>query len=308
MKFRRLYLSGAVLSLVLSLGSKETAATFPLVLLLWDLLIRRLKGPALRRAILFRHLPFWIILLLAIGWAWSHPRYSALAQFSSTLRPIWVNLLSELHAIAYALVLFFTPWNQNFDHDLPLLHSLVEWPLPLDLVLLGGLAAAALVAVRPLPLFSFGVAWYVVQLLPTTLIPRNDLLSERNLYLASAGILLAVVVLASGLTHRLSSTVPRPKLARIAAGIVAVSAILALSIATFQRNVLYHDPVLFWSDAAAKSPQKARPHNNLGHSYAEQGNWDQAIDEFRIAAKLDPNYVLAQDNLRDAYLHHVGRR
>ena len=101
---------------------------------------------------------------------------------------------------------------------------------------------------------------------------------------------------------------PRPKIARIAAGIVAVAAILGLSIATVQRNVLYRDSVLLWSDAAEKSPQKARPHNNLGHSHAEQGNWDQAIDEFRIAARLDQNDVLAQDNLRDAYLHHVGRR
>ena len=41
---RRLYLSGAIMSFLLSLGSKETAVTFPLALLLWDVLIRRLRG------------------------------------------------------------------------------------------------------------------------------------------------------------------------------------------------------------------------------------------------------------------------
>jgi tetratricopeptide (TPR) repeat protein len=56
------------------------------------------------------------------------------------------------------------------------------------------------------------------------------------------------------------------------------------------------------------SPNKARPHNNLGHAYALQGDWDQAIDEFRIAARLNPDYALAQKNLRDAYLHQAGRQ
>ena len=37
-------------------------------------------------------------------------------------------------------------------------------------------------------------------------------------------------------------------------------------------------------------------------------DWDRAIEEFRIAAQLDPDYTLAQKNLRDAYLHQVGRQ
>ena len=137
--------------------------------------------------------PFWIVLLFAAGWAWSHPRYAALAQFSLDIRPLWDNLLSELHAMAYALILFFTPWNQNFDHDLPVFHSLTQWPLPLDILLLSMTAGAGLFSWRRFPLVAFGIGWFFVQLLPTSLIPRNDLLSERNLYLASIGILLVVV-------------------------------------------------------------------------------------------------------------------
>ncbi len=50
---------------LLSLGSKETAMTFPLALLLWDVAIRRLDGAALRNAFLSDHLPFWLVLLVA---------------------------------------------------------------------------------------------------------------------------------------------------------------------------------------------------------------------------------------------------
>ncbi|NWF74753.1 MAG: tetratricopeptide repeat protein [Nitrospirae bacterium] len=307
-KLRRLYLFGSVLMLILSLGSKETAVTFPLALLLWDQLMRRLKGPSLRSAILSGHLPFWIVLLLAATWASVHPRYTALAEFSFTLRPFWDNLLSELHAIAYALVLFFTPWNQNFDHDLRKFHSLTQWPLPLDLLLLSTTAGAALISWRRYPLVTFGLGWFFLQLLPISLIPRNDLLSERNLYLPSIGLFLAIVALGACFTQWVTTLLTRPGFARVTFTGIAALLIIVLGAFTYQRNLLYQDRLFLWSDAVRKSPNKARPHNNLGYAYALHGDWDRAIEEFRTAARLDPDFILAQQNLRDAYLHRVGRQ
>jgi tetratricopeptide (TPR) repeat protein len=216
--------------------------------------------------------------------------------------------LSELHAATYVLLLSFSPWKQNFDHDLPVLHSLTEWPLPLDLLVLGGLAIGACVLARRLPLLSFGIGWFVLQMLPTSVIPRNDLLSERNLYLTSFGFVLAIVVLSSHVTHWLATVSPQPRVIRFGAKSLAALLVLVLCFFTYQRNRLYHDQVSLWSDTVRLSPNKARPHNNLGHAYALQGDWDQAIDEFRIAAQLDPNYALAQKNLRRAYFHEVGRQ
>lgn len=89
---------------------------------------------------------------------------------------------------------------------------------------------------------------------------------------------------------------------------LAAMAVLALCFFTYQRNQLYQDRLSLWSDAVLKSPAKARPHNNLGYAYALRGDWDRAIEEFRAAVRLDPDYLLAQQNLRLAYLHHVGRQ
>ena len=304
----RLLMPGAMAFLLLSLGSKETAMIFPLALLLWDVLIRRLDGPALRARFLSAHLPFWLVVLASAVWAWRHPRYSVLAQFSLEVRPLWDNLLSELHAVTYALRLFFFPWEQNFDHDLPTMHSLFQWPLPLDLVALGGLATVGLIMARRVPLLSFGLGWFFVHLLPTSLIPRADLLSERNLYLASTGLILAVVVLVVLFLQRLTVAAPYPWMVHVVGYSLALPAVLVLSLLTYQRNLLYRDEVSLWSDTVRKSPAKARPHNNLGHAYAMQGDWEEAIEEFRIAARLDPDYALAKKNLRDAYLHQVGRQ
>jgi tetratricopeptide (TPR) repeat protein len=216
--------------------------------------------------------------------------------------------LSELHAVAYALLLFFSPWNQNFDHDLPVLHSLFDWPLPLDLLVWCGFVIGACVLARRLPLLTFGMGWFVLQVLPTSVIPRNDLLSERNLYLASFGVVLAIIVLFSRFKQWLETVLPQPRVIGFGAKSLAALVVLLLCLFTYERNRLYYDQVSLWSDTVNKSPNKARPHNNLGHAYALQGAWDQAIDEFRIAARLNPDYALAQKNLRDAYLHQAGRQ
>jgi tetratricopeptide (TPR) repeat protein len=305
---RRLYLSGSVASFLLAIGSKETAVTFPLALLLWDLLIRRHRGVSLRARILSGHLPFWIVLFLAAAWAFHHPRYTALAEFSFTIRPFGEHLLSELHVMAYAVTLLFTPWNQNFDHDLPVFHSLTQWPLPLDLLTLAAVAVGIFFSARRLPLVAFGLSWFLIQLLPTSLIPRNDLMSERNLYLPAIGLLLAIVALGSHLVQWLLTIVRRPALVRIGSSVLATGVIAALCFFTYERNLLYEDRLLLWSDAVRKSPNKARPHNNLGYAYALRDDWDHAIKEFRTAARLDPDFILAQQNLRDAYLHRVGRQ
>jgi hypothetical protein len=305
---RWFHFSAAIAAFVLSVGSKETAVTFPLVLLLWDWLITGKRGSEIHATVVSNHLPFWIVLLVAAVWAGSHPRYPELAEFSFTIRPFYEHLLSEFHATAYALLLLFSPWNQNFDHDLPVFHSLTQWPLPLDLLLVSLVIAGAFFSARRVPLFAFGVAWFFVQLLPTSLIPRNDLLSERNLYLPAIGLLLAVVALASHLFSQLLTFVRRPALVQFTSSVLAAVLIAVLSLFTYERNLLYQDRLLLWSDAVRKSPNKARPHNNLGYAYSLHGDWDRAIEQFRIAAQLDPDYVLAQENLRDAYFHQVGRQ
>ena len=303
----RLYLTGAIAAFVLCLGSKESAMTFPLILLLWDTLVRRLDGAALRRTFLLDHMPFWIVLLVVAAWAWWHPRYRELAQFSLGIRPFWDNLLSQAHATVYALMLFFCPWKQNFDHDLPELHSLFQWPVPLDVLILGGVTTVAMVGVRRVPLVTFGIGWFFIQLLPTAVIPRNDLLSERNLYLASFGLFLATVVLGTCLVRSFTTVWRRPRIIRVAAASLALAVIVGLCSVTYQRNAIYRDPVLLWSDTVNKSPHKGRPRNNLGHAYALRDDWERAIEEFRIAVQLDPDYAFAKKNLRDAYLHQVGR-
>ena len=296
--------AGAIACFVLALLSKETAVTLPAALLLAELVIRARRGDALRAVFLRLHSPFWAVLLLFLAAAAIHPRYAYLFDFSLGLRPLHENLLTQVNVVAYALVLFFAPARLNFEHDLPSYGAVVAWPTPAALALLLGLVALAVVRARKNPLPAFGILWFFLQLLPAnSVLPRYDLLSERNLYLPAAGLCLALVSLWFAFTGRLRESFEdrRAIFAAKALGFLPLAVVPLLITATLARNALYADPIVFWSDAVAKSPEKARPRVNLGHAYYLAGDVERAIEQFRIALTLDRDNPVAQANMRAAW-------
>ncbi|MBW1794687.1 MAG: tetratricopeptide repeat protein [Deltaproteobacteria bacterium] len=86
--------------------------------------------------------------------------------------------------------------------------------------------------------------------------------------------------------------------------IIVTGLVLGLGIAAFQRNFAWKDGVSLWSDVVEKSPQKARPHYNLGHHFIKSGNYDRAVREYNKALSLFPNYVDAHNGLGLAYYNY----
>ena len=288
---------GSLAAFVLALLAKEVAVTLPAALLLWDVVFGQgaKSGPRFRL-----HLPFWAVLGGAVAVACLHPRYVYLARASLQTRPLYDNLLTQANTVIYALSLFIFPQRLNFDHDLPVYHSVWQWPTQLSFALLAAAVALAWWHRRRAPFFSFGVLWFFLTILPTnSLVPRYDLLSDRNLYLPSMGVFLAVVSICAPWTAKVAAagTTAWRSTIRLIYALLAV----ALMLSTISRNRIYANQTTFWTDAVHKSPYKARPHNNLGYAYLLTGDLDRAMDEFRAALSLDRNFISAQENLLHAW-------
>ena len=187
----------------------------------------------------------------------------------------------------------------------PLFGSVLAWPTPFALLLLLGLLTSAALLMRRNPLAAFGLFWFFLQLLPTnSVLPRYDLLSERNLYLPAPGFFLALVSLWAACVIHLRQSASASRWAHTGARvmrILPVALVPLLVVMTVARNALYADPVAFWSDAVHKAPGKARAHVNLGHAYYQVGAYDRAIEEFRFALSLDRDNPVAQANLLAAW-------
>lgn len=67
------------------------------------------------------------------------------------------------------------------------------------------------------------------------------------------------------------------------------------------RNAVWMDDISIWHDAAKKSPDKPRPHNNLGGYYLFRNDIENAVKEFKEAIRLKPASVEALSNLGFAY-------
>jgi hypothetical protein len=291
---------GAIFCFALALLSKETAITFPLALLLTEIVARRTRGSALRTIVLRLHTPFWAVLLLFLAAALMTPRYRVLLDGALNTRPFYEHLIAQLNVISYAATLVVAPSRMNFDHDFPHYASLLAWPTPIALVLVLGLIALGVGRARVQPLLAFGIGWFFLQLLATnSVLQRADLLSERNLYLPLAGLCLALVSAWYAIEKHIVDAVSERR-APVRRGLEVLSiVVVALFLSTtVARNAFYSDPVALWTDTVNKSPAKARPHVNLGHAYVLAGDLLRATNQFRIALVLDPGNPAAQKNLR----------
>jgi tetratricopeptide (TPR) repeat protein len=295
---------GSLAAFALALLAKETAAILPAALALVDLWRARQRARSEaspvrfeRRAYLFHLLVLALFLAAAAG----NPTYRAHLAHSLALRAPLENLRLQPRVALEALALYVAPWRLNIDHDLDPGRLGEPLPAAVAALLLAALAGGALVAFRRGSPAGFGLAWFLLHLLPTaSLVARNDLLSERNLYLPSVGLALAAAGAARALARRLAAF-RWPAAGRAVFAAVAIGGLGALGALTVQRNALYADPVALWRDAVAKSPGKARPHANLGWSLEVAGRLDAAIVEYRIALRLDPADAVTREHLQRAW-------
>ena len=218
----------------------------------------------------------------------------------------WEYLMTEMRVIVTYIRLIFLPVNQNLDYDYPVYHSLFTPSVFLSfLFLLSILGLGVYLILRemknnsPSPsahyrLIGFSILWFFITLsVESSIIPIVDVIFEHRLYLPVAGVLI-------GITTGVLIEAKRLKTEKIVISVLVLITLLFSSL-TYARNSLWNNGISLWQDVVEKSPNKARPHNNLGYAYASQGQWDRAIAEFQTALSLNPNYVEAHNNLAVAY-------
>jgi hypothetical protein len=203
--------------------------------------------------------------------------------------------LTQLTVLPRYLGLLFWPPALNIDHDVPTATGMAR-DVAGGLALLAALLALGLRQAKRRPLIGFGILWFFVALSVESLLPLGDVMMEHRMYLAMPG----VSMVFAGLFGR--AVARRPSLSLS----VAAPLVVLLVLLTFQRNQVWRTPLSLWSDAARKSPGKARVHVNLGVAYHGLHRLDEAIREYCRALELDPATGLARDNLEIA-LEDAGR-
>jgi len=268
-----LWRGAALLCFTAAVLSKEVALVVPLLLFL--------KRGGRRETFLLAGFLVAATLLLFLAFGYQRLLTEPLA------RNLGVNLASELNAVFYLLGQLLHPHALNIDPDLPELHGFSPL-LGLQAALLSAALALAWRQRRQRPWLAFGLAWFLLLLLPThSLIPRLDLASERHLYLAGIGVYWLAAIALTGLLS-----------ARVRAGLLVLLALAGMSF-TAARNVDYQNEISLWQATVTQSPGKARTWNNLGYAYRLADRLPEARAAFNEALRHEPGYRRAQSNLRE---------
>jgi hypothetical protein len=271
-----------------AVATKEVAVTLPAALLLWEIFC---SSDNWKKAI-GKQTIHWLLLLILTAILIIQPNYRSLLLFGFEERGLYQNLLSQINGLIYLISRLFWIHRLNIDPDLPVIY---KWSFlaVIQLCLLIGLLIFGLQNLTRKPWIGFGILWFFLHLLPTnSIIPRLDIVNERQLYLASIGIFLSVSIDIYCLSFSL--TVYRTY---IYAGIVFI--LIILGSYTVIRNADYRSQIALWEDTAKKSPQKARVFNNLGVAYELAGYSDKAFVAYSRALQLDSTYSTANDNFQN---------
>ena len=144
---------------------------------------------------------------------------------------------------------------------------------------------------------SFGILWFFLALLPTSVIPLSEVLNDHRIFFPYVGLTIAVC-------HTIALLLLSYKKQLDALFInktILISCLLIVlggyAYGTHQRNSVWHTEESLWKDVTIKSPKNGRGLMNYGLAKMEQGDYAEADNYFNKALAVWPYYTFLHVNI-----------
>ena len=214
-------------------------------------------------------------------------------------------LITQPYVIYLYFLTFFWPANLSADYDLVALTTTDDGRFWAGFAFLFLLVAVSILlcSFRRTRVIGFGLLWFLIALLPTSLFPLAEPMNDHRTFFPYVGLTIAL----AGVGSLLFEYKGVGRMAgRIAAIALVVVALPTSAYATWKRNEVWKTEESLWHDVTVKSPGNSRGLMNYGVTLMEKGDYDGARDYFYRAKALSPNYSILLINLaiaEDAATH-----
>ena len=317
------YYIASLLAFIAGMLSKEVVITLPIMLWLYDLYFQNPPHSAPRTPHFLKwrtYLPYIPFLLLVVIPYMLMRLFSLGKVLDKFQRDSLTQILTEIPVLVKHWQMFIFPKGLSLIHDVKIYHAVDLWVLAsflLILIYIGTIIYLLRLKSIVWRAVSFFMIWFFIVLLPSTVIPLNDIFQENRGYLAIVGFAVLIGAFLVEISRRVGS--------QIGTGIM-VALVVVLSVVTFQRNMIWGDEEIFWQNTiriaplsgkayAALSeayrnrgdfslsvstaekgisiaPQEFQLHLNLAKTFTMMGNEDRALIEFEKALRIEPNDFL----------------
>jgi protein O-mannosyl-transferase len=287
-----MYFLGSLLCMLMGLLCKENSLILPILLLCTETwffqpdLHKKFLDFLLRRQSLLALALIGVVLVVAIFLP------GIVGGYGGRHFTLGQRLLTETRIVVWyvTLLLWPHPGRLSLEHDIDISTSLIHPISTLSsLGLLAGILFLIITQRRNYPLTTYGILWFLLNLLIESTIIPLELIFEHRLYFPSVGLILSVTIATYTLSSRFNTRLPSREFATLSWCIVALLC-SALTLATFERNNVWKDYLTLNRDNVLKAPDNPRAHCNLAVALSKTGEFKEAIREAEIAIKLGQTY------------------
>lgn len=264
---------------------KEVALILPVLAVWITYFVAPHKLTSLKNISLKQKLLLLAGLLIPLLWVLSIPQYARL--LAKLADPQLNQLLNQPYAHFHYLAKTFFGIGLNVDYSAQIITNPQRITAGFGLIVLLYFCWHKR---KQWPEFSFAAGWWFVCLLPSNaIIYRPDLINDRQIYLASVGMLLLVGVVMVRVFQHL------PKKLSVALLLLAV---FYFGLSSWQRSADYQTEISLWQSSLRQNRYNARAWNNLGYAYQLAGENAKAKDCYENALTLNAKHQKALHNLQ----------
>jgi Flp pilus assembly protein TadD len=205
-------------------------------------------------------------------------------------------LITQPYVVFQYIKTFLWPTGLSADYDLnPFITTDdARFWIGFAFTFLFTIAAIAFCVFKRTRVIGFGLLWFLIALLPTSLLPLAEVMNDHRTFLPYIGLVIAIAGAAALLVALLDRQSSRTK---IAATCAVVLFLCVNGFATFQRNKVWKSEETLWHDVVLKSPGNGRGLMNYGNTLMAKGDYEGALDYFHRAEQFTPHYSVLLINL-----------
>ncbi len=286
---------------ILGMFAKETTVMFAPALIMYDYII--VKQKSLKDIFKADGLKVFgrsfligtpaLIICAALG-IFSIKIMTKVIEIKGTESPVYY-IISQPYIVLHYITQFFFPFGLTADTDIPEITSLADDRLFIGFAFVIGLILLAFKTSdkkewRP---FSFGIIWFLLMLLPTSLVALAEVTNDHRPLLPFIGLIFSMVCLVANLYYNIlkSDTLKKAVLA------VAMFAVLGYAYGAHERNKVWKTDQALWKDVSEKSPRNGRGWMNYGLTLMGIGDYLDAQYAYDQALIYTPRYYILHINL-----------